>query len=44
MAASGVQFPADVRREITAKVTQIPGVTRVFYDETNKPPATTEFE
>lgn len=44
MTASGVQFPDYIRREITAKVTQIPGVTRVFYDETNKPPATTEFE
>ena len=44
MTASGVQLPDDVRRKITAKVTQIPGISRVFYDETNKPPATTEFE
>ena len=44
MTATGVQFPDDLRRLITAKVTQISGITRVFYDETNKPPATTEFE
>lgn len=44
MTASGVQFSDATRREITAKVTQIPGISRVFFDETNKPPATTEFE
>lgn len=44
MTATGVQLPAALRREITARVTQIPGVSRVFFDETNKPPATTEFE
>lgn len=43
MTATGVQLPADTRREITSRVTQLPGITRVFFDETNKPPATTEF-
>lgn len=44
MTARGVQFPDDVRRTITSTVTQVSGVTRVFFDETSKPPATTEFE
>lgn len=44
MIAEGVQLPADLRRQLTDKLTQIPGVTRVFFDETPKPPATIEME
>ena len=44
MTAEGVQFPANVRREISTAVTKHPKIVRVFFDETNKPPATTEME
>jgi GMP synthase (glutamine-hydrolysing) len=44
MTAEGVQFPAKVRREISTVVTRHPKIVRVFFDETNKPPATTEME
>lgn len=44
MTAEGYQFPAHVRREITQTITKHPNVVRVFYDETPKPPATTEME
>ncbi len=44
MTAEGVQFPAPVRREISAVVTRHKKIVRVFFDETNKPPATTEME
>jgi GMP synthase (glutamine-hydrolysing) len=44
MTAEGVQFPAPVRREISNAVTKHPKIVRVFFDETNKPPATTEME
>ena len=44
MTAEGVQFPANVRREISSTVTKHPKIVRVFFDETNKPPATTEME
>ncbi|MDD4901675.1 MAG: glutamine-hydrolyzing GMP synthase [Patescibacteria group bacterium] len=44
MTLHGYQIPAEVRREITATVTKHPKIVRVFYDETNKPPATTEME
>lgn len=44
MTAEGVQFPAQVRREISTVVTKHPKIVRVFFDETNKPPATTEME
>ncbi len=44
MTAEGIQFPAAVRREISAAVTKHPKIVRVFFDETNKPPATTEME
>ncbi|OGI26332.1 MAG: hypothetical protein A3J76_00005, partial [Candidatus Moranbacteria bacterium RBG_13_45_13] len=44
MTAEGVQFPANVRREISTVVTRHPKIVRVFFDETNKPPATTEME
>ena len=44
MTAEGYQFPANVRREISTTVTKHPKIVRVFFDETNKPPATTEME
>jgi len=44
MTAQGFQFPANVRREISNAVTKHPKIVRVFFDETNKPPATTEME
>jgi len=44
MTASGYQIPAEVRRLISQEVTKHPDVVRVFFDETDKPPATTEME
>jgi len=44
MTAAGVQFPAGVRREISTVIIKHPKIVRVFFDETNKPPATTEME
>jgi GMP synthase (glutamine-hydrolysing) len=44
MTLHGYQIPDEIRREITAAVTKHPKIVRVFYDETNKPPATTEME
>lgn len=44
MTAKGYQFPADIRREITQTVTKHPEIVRCWFDETDKPPATTEFE
>ena len=44
MTAHGVQFPAHIRKEISSVVTRHPRIVRVFFDETDKPPATTEME
>ncbi len=44
MTVRGFQIPEHVRREITSAVTKHPQIVRVHYDETNKPPATTEAE
>ncbi|MFH0857113.1 MAG: GMP synthase (glutamine-hydrolyzing), partial [bacterium] len=44
MTAKGYQFPPEVRQEITSHITKHPEIVRVWFDETNKPPATTEFE
>ena len=44
MTVSGYQLPDDVRREISNVVTKHPKIVRVWFDETNKPPATTELE
>ena len=44
MTATGHQFASEVRRRISDEVTKHPELVRVFYDETNKPPATTELE
>ncbi len=44
MTGKGYQFPPEMRREITTALTRHPKIVRVFFDETNKPPATTEME
>lgn len=44
MTLEGYQIPDHVRREISREVTKHPEIVRVWYDETNKPPATTELE
>lgn len=44
MTGIGYQIPHDVRREISRRVAKNTEVSRVLYDEGDKPPATTEFE
>jgi GMP synthase (glutamine-hydrolysing) len=44
MTAEGVYFPEQVARELVTVLTRHPKVSRVFFDPTNKPPATTEME
>lgn len=44
MTAAGHQFPPEIRRQISGTLTKHPEIVRVYFDETNKPPATTELE
>lgn len=44
MTAKGVWFPEDVVREIARVLSAHPEITRVWFDPTDKPPATTEME
>lgn len=45
MTATAMEIPWDVMKTIQKRITsEIPGVTRVLYDITDKPPATIEFE
>jgi GMP synthase (glutamine-hydrolysing) len=44
MTAEGVEIPSEMRREIKRVVTKHPLVVRALFDETDKPPGTTEFE
>ncbi len=44
MTAEGIQFPSSIRKEISRRVTQHPDIVHVMFAETDKPPATTEFE
>ena len=44
MTASVVRMPKDLLAEIVRELSAIPGVAGVFYDLTNKPPATIEWE
>lgn len=45
MTANAMEVPWDVLKTIMKRITrEVPGVTRVLYDLTDKPPATIEFE
>lgn len=45
MTANSMEIPWPVLQKISNRITsEVPGVTRVLYDLTNKPPATIEFE
>jgi GMP synthase (glutamine-hydrolysing) len=44
MTAQAVRMPALVLQQIVAEVLEIEGICGVFYDLTNKPPATIEWE
>jgi GMP synthase (glutamine-hydrolysing) len=44
MTASVVRMPKDLLDEMVRELSAIPGVAGVFYDLTNKPPATIEWE
>jgi GMP synthase (glutamine-hydrolysing) len=44
IAIPGKDIPEEVLRKIVDKVLQIPGIARVVYDLTAKPPGTTEWE
>lgn len=44
MTVKGFQIPSEVRREISSTVSKHPDISRVWFDEMDKPPATVEFE
>jgi len=44
IALPGQDFPETVLREIVQEIVRIPGIARVAYDLTSKPPGTTEWE
>ncbi|KAK3599124.1 hypothetical protein CHS0354_016386 [Potamilus streckersoni] len=43
-ATPGIQLPIEVLKEMVDKVLTVPGISRVMYDLTAKPPGTTEWE
>ena len=44
MTASAVRIPADLLAKMVEELMEVEGVAGVFYDLTNKPPATIEWE
>lgn len=44
MTAAFAKIPMDVAKEIAEKMMALPGIDAVFYDVTNKPPGTIEWE
>jgi GMP synthase (glutamine-hydrolysing) len=44
MTAEAVLMSEDLLRQLTEKLLAIPGISAVFYDVTNKPPGTIEWE
>jgi GMP synthase (glutamine-hydrolysing) len=44
IAVPGKDFPEEVLLDIVHEITKIPGIARIAYDLTSKPPATTEWE
>ncbi len=44
MTARAVRMPADLLEKITQELRAINGIAGVFYDLTNKPPGTIEWE
>jgi GMP synthase (glutamine-hydrolysing) len=44
MTARAVRMPEDLLHKITAELAAVDGVAAVFYDLTNKPPGTIEWE
>jgi GMP synthase (glutamine-hydrolysing) len=44
MTASAVRMPATLLEAITRELREIKGIAGVFYDLTNKPPGTIEWE
>ncbi|KAJ3624256.1 hypothetical protein MTP99_017896 [Tenebrio molitor] len=43
-AVPGKQLPLDVVRKMSEDILKVPGISRVLYDLTSKPPGTTEWE
>jgi GMP synthase PP-ATPase subunit len=43
MTVKGMEIPSNIRKKIITEITKH-GFNRVFFDETPKPPATTELE
>jgi len=43
-AIPGVHFPVEVLDKMADAIVKVPGISRVLYDLTSKPPGTTEWE
>jgi GMP synthase (glutamine-hydrolysing) len=44
MTANAYVLPADVLKKMTERIMKLEGIDAVFFDLTNKPPATIEWE